>query len=394
MSSELPKGWSRKPLSDIVKRPVTYGVVKPGEEGEVPLIRATDLTQGRLERETLRTITQAVDEAYKRTRTQADDLLIGLVGSPGATALVPHSLAGANINRAVGLVRVNPEVCSPQFAFYFFSGAGRKRIEQQIVGSVQQVVNLGDLAKIEVDLPPPSEQRAIAAVLGALDTKIESNARLVSLLREAIAVRFRRLASDVAGEQVPLTKIARFINGKAFTKHAGLTGRPILRIKEMQGGVTDTTPLADLQAKSDNTVFFDDLLFSWSGTLLVMRWNGGEALINQHIFKVVPEDHPLWFVEGWVRWHLPEFQAIARDKATTMGHIRRGDLDTAMCTIPPHDVMQDLAVQVGPLDQLRAGLEKETIRLVAIRDLLLPRLVSGQLRVAELQAQLEDDVAA
>jgi type I restriction enzyme S subunit len=173
-----------------------------------------------------------------------------------------------------------------------------------------------------------------------------------------------------------LTAIARFVNGRAFTKDATGEERPILRIKELNNGVTPATLRADLEARPENIAQHHDLLFSWSGSLDVYRWHGPESLINQHIFKVIPnEGMSTWFVEAWLRVHLAEFRAIAKDKATTMGHIKREHLKAALVKMPPVEHLVELEAILAPIDAHLGGLAAETRDLVRLRDELLPRLL-------------------
>ena len=155
------------------------------------------------------------------------------------------------------------------------------------------------------------------AVLRALDDKIDSNRRLAGSLEETAAALFRARFVDFVGVEefddtelgpIPhgwsagsLADLARFVNGKAFTKHANGLGRPIVRIRELNSGVDAGTPRSDLDADEDFIARSDDILFAWSGSLGVHRWHGEEALINQHIFKVLPDSCPSWFVYAWIQ---------------------------------------------------------------------------------------------
>jgi len=114
----------------------------------------------------------------------------------------------------------------------------------------------------------------------------------------------------------------------------------------------------------------------------VYRWSGPEALINQHIFKVIPDECPTWFVYQAIRLHMEEFRAIARDKATTMGHIQRRHLSEARVAIPDHDTMAAANDLVDPIDRQVGLLAGEISTLTELRDALLPKLISGEIRVA------------
>ncbi|KPQ04594.1 MAG: hypothetical protein HLUCCA12_16525 [Rhodobacteraceae bacterium HLUCCA12] len=126
-----------------------------------------------------------------------------------------------------------------------------------------------------------------------------------------------------------------------------------------------------------------DFLFSWSGSLLAKFWTGGEGALNQHLFKVTSDGYPAWFFSEWVQHHLEEFQIIAASKATTMGHIQRGHLKAAMTICPPDNTITRLGEVVAPLIDRIVRNELESRTLAQTRELLLPRLMSGELRVAE-----------
>jgi type I restriction enzyme, S subunit len=222
-------------------------------------------------------------------------------------------------------------------------------------------------------------------VLGAIDKKIENNRRLLAHTREFMREWFSaKLAQPRDSSLASLSDIARFVNGRAFTKDANGRGRPIIRIRELNSGVDAGTPMSDLEAPEVNVAGHFDLLFSWSGSLEVYRWNGPEALINQHIFKVLAKDGlPAWFVEMWIWHHLEAFRSIAADKATTMGHIQRRHLDEAKVAVPTPGDLSGARAVFDPLDALRARASAETAHLVQSRDALLPKLVSGEIRVPE-----------
>ena len=99
-----------------------------------------------------------------------------------------------------------------------------------------------------------------------------------------------------------------------------------------------------------------------------MRWGYGPGALNQHLFKVTPIDVPGWLTFQAVEEHLPEFQAIASGKAVTMGHIQRHHLDEAF-----------------PLFERSLGSALQSRTLAALRDTLLPRLISGELRIRDAE---------
>ena len=144
-----------------------------------------------------------------------------------------------------------------------------------------------------------------------------------------------------AREDIPLSSLARFVNGKAFTKGATGTGRVVVRIAELNSGLGGSTVYNDLDVSDDH---FAGVRATYSslGRYLRSRWYRPEAIVNQHIFKVIPNDgRPMWLVNQAVHAKLDEFKAIAADKATTMGHISRGHLDQPV-RIPDTEATQRL----------------------------------------------------
>ena len=120
---------------------------------------------------------------------------------------------------------------------------------------------------------------------------------------------------------------------------------------------------------------------SWSGSLGVYRWSRDEAIINQHIFKVLPTTYPDWLVFDRVDEAIETFQGIAKDKATTMGHIQRGHLDSVHVVIPRGEAIEELEAELGPLWDSLLVAEREVLTLAALRDTLLPELLSSRIRV-------------
>jgi len=159
----------------------------------------------------------------------------------------------------------------------------------------------------------------------------------------------------------------------------------VIKIAELRNGITDKSNRASRKVPPQYVIKDGDFLFSWSGSLLAKFWTGGEGALNQHLFKVSSKRYPAWFFSEWVQHHLEEFQIIAASKATTMGHIQRGHLKAAMTTCPPNDVIQKMGALMAPLIDRIIHNERETRTLAQTRDLLLPRLMSGELRVAEAE---------
>lgn len=242
----------------------------------------------------------------------------------------------------------------------------------------------------EVALPPLGEQRRIAEVLSAIDDRVESASRLEKVLGEAVLAEYALSAANRASENViSLVEAVSLVNGGAYTKGADGLGRMVVRIKELNSGPSETTVYSSSTVPENRTAYPGDVLFAWSGSLGVWRWYRDEAIVNQHIFKVLPREHPVWL--GWIHIlnELERFQDIAAGKATTMGHITKDHLTRTMVPTFSVEELEDLSTRLVPLwdAQLRAGLEIHALQ--GIRDHLLPALVSGELRVSAAEELAE-----
>jgi len=283
---------------------------------------------------------------------------------------------------------------------------------------------------LPVRVPPLSEQRAIAHVLGTLDDKIELNRRMNETLeamaraifkswfvdfdpvrakaegRQPVgmdaetAALFPDRLEDRAGERIPagwtvtgLDGIATFTNGLPLQDYPpqGGSSLPVIKIAQMRRGDTEGAERANANLEGCYVVDDGDVLFSWSGSLEVTIWCGGRGALNQHIFKVTSKTYPKWFYYLWTKHHLDKFRAIAAGKATTMGHIQRHHLSEAKVLVPPAKLMRAMDAVMAPLLRCRVNNSLEARTLGAIRDALLPKLVSGQLRVPAPERIAPDD---
>jgi type I restriction enzyme S subunit len=248
-------------------------------------------------------------------------------------------------------------------------------------GSVQPMLNRNYIAKVQVRVPPTSVQRAIADVLGALDDKIAANAKLAATADDLARTIFAEMQPD--GVVVPLSSTARFVNGRNFTKDADGQGRVVARIAELNSGVGGSTVRSSAEAQDDNIARPGDVLFAWSGSLTLRRWFRDEALVNQHIFKVIADHgYPRWLVHQLILDKLDDFKATAADKATTMGHIQRHHLDEPVI-LPGPSELESNDITMSALWERALGAERESVELADLRDTLLPALMSGRLTVSE-----------
>ena len=296
-------------------------------------------------------------------------------------------------------------------------------------GTTTKFVTIGILRDAPIYLPPKQEQKAIAHILGILDDKIELNRKTNETL-EAMAkalfkswfVDFDPVRAKAEGRptglpaeisdlfpdsfedselgEIPsgwevkaLDEIAHFLNGLAlqnFPPEDGAATLPVIKIAQLKKGESTGADRCSTAVPSDYVIRDGDVLFSWSGSLAVDIWCGGDGALNQHLFKVTSKTYGKWFFYQWVNHHLPDFQEIAQGKATTMGHIQRHHLSAAKVLIPPPSLLAAMDSAFTALLDRAFGLRRQSKQLGSIRDALLPKLISGEIRIPDAEKMLEE----
>jgi len=279
------------------------------------------------------------------------------------------------------VIRGRPGVSSSNFAYYV---ATSQLVRDHAIGSMngssgRQRVQFDALANLEIELPSMREQLEIVGVLSSIDDKIEQNQHLIAEISDLLRAYVTRGIQD-GSMAVPVSKLATFVNGGAYTKGATGTGRMVLRIAELNSGPGASTVYNDVDVPEDRVARPGDILMSWSGTLGVYRWFRDEAIINQHIFKVLPTGYPAWLVFDRLEAAMPVFQGVAQDKATTMGHIKRSHLEETEVPIPNPHIVNELDQLASPLWRRMVAAERECVELSLLRDALRPELLAGRLR--------------
>ena len=249
------------------------------------------------------------------------------------------------------------------------------------------------IMQFEVSQLSFENQERIASVLEALDKKVLLNSKVnQNLLQQAQAVFSQEFLSfdtiPDGWQESSLLGIADYLNGLAMQKYRpkeGEQGLPVLKIKELRQGSCDaSSELCSPSIKPEYIVHDGDVIFSWSGSLLVDLWCGGTCGLNQHLFKVTSSKYDKWFYYAWTNHHLQKFAAIAADMATTMGHIKREELAKAEVLVPPRSEYERIGSLLGPIYDLVISNRIENRKLAALRDELLPQLMTGELDVSEV----------
>lgn len=282
------------------------------------------------------------------------------------------------------------------YLYYYVSSPYFTRLMDGIrtgTSNSQQRIDWKQFLREPINVPSLPIQRKVVSLLRNIDKKIElNNAINNNLEQQAQAIfenEFLSLRSLPDGwNQASLIDIADYLNGLAMQKYrptVNETGIPVLKIKELrQGCCDDNSELCSPNIKSEYIIHDGNVIFSWSGSLLVDFWCGGICGLNQHLFKVTSSKYDKWFYYAWTKHHLNRFIAVAADKATTMGHIKRDELAKAEVLIPNEADYNRIGALLQPIYDLIIANRIENKKLAETRDTLLPKLMNGEIDISEV----------
>lgn len=315
-------------------------------------------------------------------------VLIGRKGTIGKVKYVEHPFWTVD---TLFYTIVNTDIVLPKYLYYVMSLIDLNNYNE---GTTIPSLRTETLNRLEFDIPSLVEQETILSCLNPIDEKIAlNNAINNNLEQQAKAIfsnEFLTLETLPDGwKQASLIDIADYLNGLAMQKYrptADETGIPVLKIKELrQGCCDDNSELCSPSIKSEYIIHDGDVIFSWSGSLIVDFWCGGICGLNQHLFKVTSNKYNKWFYYAWTKHHLDRFIAVAADKATTMGHIKRDELSKAEVLIPNEADYKRIETLLQPIFDLIIANRIENKKLAETRDALLPKLMSGELDVSNIE---------
>lgn len=384
----------------------------------VPFLRSLNIKPFKIVADDMKYISPEFSEIISKSILHENDIVIVRTGIPGTCSVVSKEYDGCNCSDVV-IMHPNLNLVDPNYLAAYINVWGQRQISNNKVGAIQQHFNVHSAEEMLIYLPDISIQHCVAEVITTLNKKIETNEAIGQEL-ESMAktlydywfVQFdfpdangkpyqasggEMVWNEQLKREIPkgwevdnLYRIADFANGLACQKHRpdeGETGLPVIKIKEMHEGITDDTERVSANIPEKNKIYDGDVLFSWSATLEVMYWFGGEGGLNQHIFKVTPKkSFTKEYMYEQLSAYVINFVKMAEARKTTMGHITTDHLEQSRIVIPPDELVLQFTSIVKPLHEKIGQAQRENRELRELRDWLLPMLMNGQATVAPAEA--------
>lgn len=402
-------------LSSIAELTVGFvgTMAKHYEDEGIPFLRSLNIKPFKIISDDMKYVSAEFSNSLSKSILHKGDVVIVRTGIPGTCCVVPAEYDGCNCSDVV-IVHPNTELVNPHYLAAYINFWGQRQIQNNKVGAIQQNFNVHSAEEMLIFLPDITEQEKIAKTIVALNGKIENSFSVCVELEamaktlydywftqfdfpNAVGKPYRSSGGEMEWNEqlkreIPkgwdignLYAIADPINGLACQKHRPKENEkalPVVKIKEMHEGITEETELVSVNIPEKHKIFDGDILFSWSATLEVMYWFGGNAGLNQHIFKVLPiNGFAKEYVYHQFSAYVINFVKMAEARKTTMGHITTDHLEQSRIVLPPAKIVQAFSEIVAPIHEKIGQCQKENRELIKLRDWLLPMLMNGQASV-------------
>ena len=411
--------WKEYCLNEVIDKCIDYRGRTPKKvESGIPLITAKIVKNGIIQEANEFIKYEDYDNWMTRGIPNKGDVVMTTEAPLGEVAQINTDKKIALAQRIITLRGKNGLLDNTFLMYSLQSPVMQSRLEARASGTTVLGIKSAELKKVAINLPSIEEQIKISSILSSLDRKIELNNEMNKTLEEMAQALFKRWFVDFefpnedskpykssGGEMVEselgmipkgwrvssLDNIANYLNGLAMQKYRPESDEfiPVIKIKDLGNGRTDnSSDKASINIPKQYIINDGDVIFSWSGTLMVKIWTGGIGGLNQHLFKVTSEEYDKWYYYLWTNYHLEKFNAIAKDKATTMGHIKRSNLTEARVLVPDVDVYIRLNNIMKPIIDKIIEVNVQSKQLSELRNSLLPKLMSGEIRVEDIEVNL------
>ncbi|EFQ02645.1 restriction endonuclease subunit S [Escherichia coli] len=332
------------------------------QEDGIGIIRVNNIQNGNIYIDDVLKVSHEIESKFAKTRLEGGEVLLTLVGSTGISAITTKALQGWNVARAVAVIKPCDEISAEWIHICLQSPFTKYFLDSRANTTVQKTLNLKDVKEIPLPIPPHEERVSLEKIYFNFENRINLNIKINKILEEMSQNLFKSWFVDFdpvvdnaldAGNPIPealqsraelrqkvrnsadfkplpaeirslfpsefeetelgwmpkgwqiksLDHIANFQNGLALQKFRPKNMEddylPVLKIADLRAGQITNDERARTDISDSCKVYDGDMIFSWSGTLMIDIWTGGNAALNQHLYKVTSKNtHNLFILCG------------------------------------------------------------------------------------------------
>ncbi|WP_317134996.1 restriction endonuclease subunit S [Brytella acorum] len=425
--------WRKVTISDVADE-VTVGHVGPMAseyvDKGIPFLRSLNIEPFNIKCDGVKFITPSFHKRLQKSSLRPGDVVIVRTGKPGTCAVIPDWLLEANCSDVV-IVRCSERV-RPRFLCYVVNSVAGHHISSHIVGAVQQHFNVGSARTLEFLLPSIEGQDAILAILGALDDKIDLNRRTNETLEAMARALFRDWFVDFGPTQAKMAGQTPYLapeiwalfpdrlddEGKpegwktaAFSEFVSILtgGTPKTSIADYWNGDIPWFSVVDTPADSDIYVFDtakkitkdgldnsaasilpeDTVIITARGTVGKLAMTHSPMTMNQSCYGLRGTNGiGQYLVYQSIKNSLSEIKNNTH--GSVFDTITRQTFSSISANLPSQEIAQSYEKMAAPFFQKILENVSQTQHLAQLRDLLLPKLMSGAIRIQDAEKMVEE----
>ncbi len=336
------------------------------------------------------------DQAHelRNVTVEKNDVLLNITGdSVARCCVVPKALVPARVNQHVTIIRPSPEKANHMFIFYLLQQMKEELLMKSEIGATRRALTKGILENLEIAIPLLPEQKAIAAVLSSLDDKIDLLHRQNQTLEAMAATLFRQWFVEEAQEdwnEQPLTFWGDIVCGKTPSKtesryFGGVI--PFIKIPDMHEQAfifqtEDSLTPEGRDSQSKKTIPAGSVCVSCIATVGLVSISATASQTNQQINTILPKnDRYRYFLYLFMKSSYDLLHAMASGGTATL-NLNTGNFSNISIPFPGDELLEKFHMTVALVFQKIFKNQAQILTLEKLRDTLLPKLMSGEVRVA------------
>jgi type I restriction enzyme S subunit len=400
--------WKEVLLEDIADLTVGFVGSMADEyvkEG-VPFLRSLNIEPFKIKYDGIKYISQTFHDKLQKSKLSPGDVVIVRTGKPGACTVIPNSLVDANCSDLV-IIRPHKQKIDSYFLAAYVNSVASGHVDAHLVGAVQQHFNVASAKKIKMLLPPLSEQKEISATLSYLDDKIELNNNINKTLEEMAQAIFKSWFVDFEPFQdgdFEDSELGKIPKGWRVVEIGKVVENIKDKVKEQVFPVLSAVKTGNLTLSEE---YFTKQVFSKNISKYVIvkpyefaynpaRINIGSIGMNEFNFDgcVSPvyvafrtDPKYKWFIKLFIKTDKFNLEVNTRASGSVRQTLNFDEFSRIKIVYPPSNVIDKFNFIFESIYKTQNEIAKELSTLTNIRDTLLPKLMSGEIRVPTEEVQ-------
>ena len=394
--------WIEKSLGEIAEVTKLAGFeftkyIKYIDNGEIIALRALNLRNGELDLSDIKRISRKVSEGLTRSKIYKDDILLTYTGNGYGDCAIIEENDKYHLAPNICKIVPNQDVIFPYYLYcYISSNAFYNQMSNNMTGSGQPTIPMKTIRLLKIPVPDMSVQIKIANIIQSLNHKIRNNKVINNnLLEQALTVFSTQFAAldrnGCIGDYCSVKSGFAFksswwtTNGVKVIK-IGSINQDNLNLSECSYVDEDKVDKA-----KDFKVIAGDLLIAMTGTTIgkfaMVPYSSDTLLVNQRVGKFFLGNNPvekLPFIYCTLKQPDVYYEIVNRGQGSAQPNISASDIMSISCVIPSKEAINKFNKTLQPLFDLIISNQRENQQLSTLRDSLLPKLMSGELDVSDI----------